>query len=488
MLKIDGQFLRLLRSVQLASAVMLLFVVTAIRVAADIHPVPLEKNVDSAKCLECHADKGKGKAVHTAISTGCTTCHEVRVNRDATYVKLTTSTPYRLCVTCHADKKAAEIKGTVHPPAARDCLKCHDPHQSDNKNQLLKTTSGDAKENLCLTCHSIGVNPPVKGSRHAALDMGCETCHLTHKTGERGKVEFDYHLTKSTPGLCLDCHDANDAALQKAHQDQPFATADCVSCHDPHQSKLPKLMAKYTHPPFADKQCEMCHAPAKDGKIVLAQADVKAICGTCHDEKLKQIETAKVQHPGAAGDCTDCHNPHASNRPGLPKTNGVDVCLTCHTDQAEMTKTAKALHEPAFGEGCGTCHEPHGSERAKLLRAEGNALCLECHGPNVQPVKAKDSDELTIFEGKVTLPANYFLQNKVVFLPLKNGKGHPTPSHPTEDIRDLNDLTKVKTQISCLSCHQSHAGASHAMLAKNQTAGMDFCRSCHKGSIGDQVQ
>lgn len=36
---------------------------------ADIHPVPLEKNTDSAKCLECHADKAKGKFVHTAIST-----------------------------------------------------------------------------------------------------------------------------------------------------------------------------------------------------------------------------------------------------------------------------------------------------------------------------------------------------------------------------------------------------------------------------------
>ena len=36
------------------------------------------------------------------------------------------------------------------------------------------------------------MNVPEKGSRHAALDMGCDTCHVTHKTGERGKQEFDY--------------------------------------------------------------------------------------------------------------------------------------------------------------------------------------------------------------------------------------------------------------------------------------------------------
>ena len=55
---------------------------------AGTHPVPLDKNTDSAKCLECHAEKGKGKAVHSAIAMGCTSCHEIRVNKDVTRVKL----------------------------------------------------------------------------------------------------------------------------------------------------------------------------------------------------------------------------------------------------------------------------------------------------------------------------------------------------------------------------------------------------------------
>ena len=28
---------------------------------AAMHPVPLDKNTDSAKCIECHEDKAKGK-------------------------------------------------------------------------------------------------------------------------------------------------------------------------------------------------------------------------------------------------------------------------------------------------------------------------------------------------------------------------------------------------------------------------------------------
>ena len=242
---------------------------------AAVHPVPLEPKTDSAKCLECHEDKSKGKAVHSAIAMGCLSCHEIRVNKDTTRVKLITATPYKLCLTCHADKDASQIKGRVHPPAVRDCLTCHDPHSSDNKNQLLKATAGEKKDNLCLTCHTQGTNVPAGGSRHAALDMGCDTCHVTHKTGAEPTAENRFHLTKAAPALCVDCHDPKDADLQKAHQNQPFGTADCLQCHDPHQSAQPKLMAKFMHPPFAEKQCDTCHAPAKDGKVVLTQANGK---------------------------------------------------------------------------------------------------------------------------------------------------------------------------------------------------------------------
>ena len=467
------------RQFRIALKLLGLFLLLAFPVCADIHPVPLEKNTDTAKCLECHGDKAKGKAVHTAITTGCTSCHEIRVNRDVTRVKLITTTAYSLCLTCHQDKNAAEIKGTVHKPAVRDCLKCHDPHASDNKFQLLKPTSGEQKENLCLSCHTIGLNVPEKGSRHAALDMGCETCHLTHKTGDPSKLEFAYHLTKSPPALCVDCHDPSSADLQKAHQNQPFATANCVECHDPHQSVLPKLMAKFTHPPFADKQCEVCHAPAKDGKVALTQESAKALCATCHDEKAKLIETAKVQHPGAAGDCTDCHSPHASREPGLPKTNSVEICMGCHTDIAELSKKA-VKHQPAFVQGCGTCHDPHGGEREKLLRASGNALCLECHGPDSVPQQDKSAQVVKIFNGTVRLPDDYYKKNRVVVLPLKYGKGHPLAGHPVSDVMDPADVTKVRQKMNCMKCHQPHASAHPDLLVNDQENNTAFCATCHK--------
>jgi predicted CXXCH cytochrome family protein len=461
----------------------LLFVFAVPTASAKTHPVPLDKNTDSAKCIECHADKTQGKFVHSAIATGCMSCHEIRVNRDITRVKLITATPYKLCLTCHADKDASKIQGQVHKPGIRDCLTCHDPHGSDNKNLLVKATSGDQKDNLCLSCHTQGTNVPEKGSRHAALDMGCDTCHTIHKTGPEPTIENRFHLTKAAPALCVDCHDPKDADLQKAHHGQPFGTANCLECHDPHQSAVPHLMAKFEHPPFASGDCDTCHAPAKDGKVVLTQADSKSLCITCHGDQEKLIEDAKVPHPGAqASDCVDCHSPHASAQPGLPKTDTVSICLGCHSEIADLQKKS-VRHQPVFGQGCYVCHEAHGSNNEHLLRAAGNALCMECHGPESRPQKVESENLVTIFGGKVELPGDYFRKNRVEILPLQYGVGHPVENHPVQDVVDPTDSSKVKVHITCLTCHQPHASTQPGMLVNDQADNMAFCDTCHKNRL-----
>jgi len=462
---------------QTASLIFVL-AITALPVVAKTHPVPLEKNVDAAKCIECHEDKTKGKAVHSAIATGCLSCHEVRVTKDVTRVKLTTTTTQALCLSCHDEKKLDPAK-TMHAPAIRDCVKCHDPHQSENPNQLLKATSGaTSTENLCLSCHKVGVDVPKNGSRHAALDMGCDTCHLTHKNGDKGKIEFAAHLKKDVPALCIDCHDVKDSALQKAHQDQPIAAANCLQCHNPHQSAKPKLMQTFLHVPFEGKMCDSCHQPAKDGKIVLTNADSRALCLTCHEEQGKKIETAKVQHPGAQGECISCHNPHGGKSPGFIQPDPVKACLACHNNQAEQMKKA-VLHQPAYVQGCATCHEPHGGENQHLLRTtSANGLCLECHGPERSPKKLEAEHLVTIFGGKVRLPQDYM--EKAAVLPLKYGRGHPTAHHPVVDQLDPADNTKVRVAINCLTCHQPHSSAEPGLLAKDQTNNAAFCDSCHK--------
>jgi len=443
---------------------------------AGVHPVQLENGTDSAKCIECHGDKAQGKNLHPAVSLGCLTCHLIRNSNQTTRVNLKTARIATLCFECHADKQAVENPRQVHAPAAQDCLKCHDAHTSVNEHLLLKPASGGKTENLCLGCHSQGLSVPDKGSRHAALDMGCGTCHVTHKTGSMGKQEFDFHLTKASPELCLGCHDPKDAKLVAAHQGQPIAGTDCTSCHDPHDSKSPKLLRAYLHSPFAEKSCDTCHQAAKDGKVVLTQSDARALCVTCHDDEAKRIDAAKVAHPGAQGDCTQCHNPHAGKYPKFVQPSPVAACESCHADVAEIHKTKKVLHPPVFQQGCSVCHEPHGGGREHLLRADTNQLCLACHGPNAKGAKATGSNEVTIFNGTVRLPENYLSQVFLLRLDDK-GLGHPQAGHPVGGVLDPSDPQKVKS-ITCVSCHTPHGGGEALLVTGEDTSGT-LCSQCH---------
>jgi predicted CXXCH cytochrome family protein len=117
-----------------------------------------------------------------------------------------------------------------------------------------------------------------------------------------------------------------------------------------------------------------------------------------------------------------------------------------------------------------------------LLRtAKVNALCLECHGPDRNPTPVEGQHVVTILDGKVKLPEDYFKTQKVPVLPLEYGAGHPTERHPVSDFTNIK--TKAVTTMNCLTCHQPHAGADNGMLVKDQAPNMAFCRTCHNNPL-----
>jgi len=44
-------------------------------------------------------------------------------------------------------------------------------------------------------------------------------------------------------------------------------------------------------------------------------------------------------------------------------------------------------------------------------------------------------------------------------------------------------VSKVKTPLSCLSCHQPHASGAADLLIKDQVNNMQFCDNCHKNRL-----
>lgn len=442
------------------------------------HPVPLDPKADTATCVQCHEDKSKGKVVHAAVETGCLTCHFVRTVGENTNVVLRTPKTITLCAQCHEDKKASTAKGHVHPPVARDCVLCHTPHVSEEKFLLKKQPVGDKAANLCSTCHTQGLDTPEKGSRHAALDMGCNSCHTTHKSGERGNQEFDFHLSKAVPALCIECHDVKDQALQKSHNGQPFGTANCTQCHDPHQSKSAKLLQANVHPAFEGKDsCTTCHESPTDGKVKLTQADSRALCATCHEEAVKKIDAAKVQHPGAQGECTACHDPHAGKASRFLKPNAVQPCLTCHSDQqATFADTKSTLHDPVFNQKCSICHEAHGSNNQKLLRADVDQLCMSCHGVDAKAVANLEDGTESVMGKQIVLPKGYVGNTPKIFVTRVGAPGHPVPAHPTSG----NDPRGKNKPLTCVSCHDPHGGKAKNMLLSKDGSQRAMCNECHQ--------
>jgi predicted CXXCH cytochrome family protein len=245
-----------------------------------------------ALCFGCHDAFGKS-VVHAPVKDGsCTTCHDPHGSDQ----------PQQLCATCHSDKAAARH---LHGPvSAGDCTACHDPHQSDAKSLLVRQDAA-----LCFGCH-------------------------------------------------LDAQ-----SFSKAKDVHPALEAGCTSCHDPHGAANPKLLSE------AGNQ----------------------LCFQCHDEVAARVAQASVPHAALKSDkgCGSCHSPHASDNPKLLLKPEGATCLDCH--KAILPKTATVLHGPIKDGRCTACHEPHGGANPRLLRggfpadpyvpytAEAFGLCFSCH-------------------------------------------------------------------------------------------------------------
>ena len=162
------------------------------------------------------------------------------------------------------------------------------------------------------------------------------------------------------------------------------------------------------------------------------------------------IDAAKVPHPGATGDCTDCHNPHAASQPGLPKTDAVTICTGCHT------RHRRPAQEGAF---ITSRHSRRAAPPATRRTAATTSICCAPRAtrcawsatvPIPAPQKRRGRHLLTIFDGKVKLPEDYYQRTRCRSCRCDMAwaiRWRITP-FLTSWIRPIK--TKVKTPLSCL--------------------------------------
>ncbi len=89
-----------------------------------------------ANCSTCHADKTRGKSVHSAMAISCTVCHLVKTEGDMSTINLALPGE-QICFACH--EKSAELQ--QHSPVVKgQCVDCHDTHSSDRRMLLRRQT------------------------------------------------------------------------------------------------------------------------------------------------------------------------------------------------------------------------------------------------------------------------------------------------------------------------------------------------------------
>lgn len=107
------------------------------------HPGILHKEDN---CSSCHADKTRGKSVHSAMEVVCTVCHLAQTQGDMT--TLTLSLPKEeICFSCH--EKTMMLR--EHPSAVKKlCVDCHDAHSSSRRMLLLEPANANRRNSSLL--------------------------------------------------------------------------------------------------------------------------------------------------------------------------------------------------------------------------------------------------------------------------------------------------------------------------------------------------
>jgi predicted CXXCH cytochrome family protein len=249
----------------------------------------------------------------------------------------------QLCFGCHgaAAAKLADAR-FQHPPAADDCLTCHDPHAS---------------------------------------------------------TEADFLLRQEASALCGDCHETASASFVERHMGYPVAGSRCTSCHDPHGGETSALFLANVHAPLTRKMCNQCHLDPASPDALSTKRSGMALCRGCHSKEVNEILASDRIHWPVAGEegCLHCHSPHASNEDALLPAPTKRLCASCHENTMRVMEGSPVKHAPSDQGDCAVCHAPHASDNLFLMQsADVIDLCSTCHDwttHSSHPIGAEHADQ-----------------------------------------------------------------------------------------------
>ena len=172
--------------------------------------------MESDVCLKCHQKQKElfqfRRGVHQLSALGCNDCHQIHETQVTQNLLKAKETD--LCFSCHGDVKAKFYLPNNHRviQGALKCSDCHTPHGSRNRASLRNMNKFDT--DVCYKCHPEKQGPWV--FEHGAQKFeGCNVCHSPH--GSPNKFLL---IRRDVRTLCMECHG------------QPhFPRFSCINCH-----------------------------------------------------------------------------------------------------------------------------------------------------------------------------------------------------------------------------------------------------------------
>ena len=277
--------------------------------------------------------------------------------------------------------------------------------------------------------------------------MGCDTCHVTHKNGERGKIEFESHLTKDVPALCIDCHDVKDATCRRRTR---AAIRNRQLPAVPRSASVGEAEADagVPAPPFADKMCDICHSAGEGWQ---SRLDQRRHARALRDLPRRQGEEDRKGESAASRRAGRMHRlPQPARRQvaGLPAARSGAVPAWRATAIRPIRCKKAHLHQPAFEQGCATCHEPHGGDNEHCCAPRATRSASSATARTRKPQKLEVRALVTIFNGN----------GEAARKTTSKEQGRDAADSSTDwairwkairsaDMMDPTDITKVKNPI-----------------------------------------
>ena len=201
----------------------------------------------------------------------------------------------------------------------------------------------DIKSDTCIKCHPNEANGKFV---HAAVGLGCESCHTA--TSEMNRTIITDIATGGN--LCALCHDAKKDAVPH----EPYKTGQCLVCHDPHASNYPDEIRA-----SANTLCLSCHGLGQPAVQANSATKLVTMIGnqTVPYDDYRRAPKLELDPGGITGhpiaghpligkdprnkdgtlSCLSCHAPHSSALPKLMPagvTSPSDLCAECHKSGA----------------------------------------------------------------------------------------------------------------------------------------------------------